>query len=247
MAFPLFLFCMIWGYHYTRNRKIYLLRLYLGSLFMTAFMYVIGHYLPTDGFGYGYHNIFLNMFWVGLLISTIETFQKDRKKGGIMLGTIFAAQILFPYAERILRVIFPFLPGLSGDTIAGIIPNIYLNEYGFEFIALGVLMYFADNDLVLRLVGKFPVYDVFHLGFVAFIHMWLVLRHGIGRYKPFLFHDPSNASAGYRISLFKQPHFDFSGTIIIPALSEYLPDFIYQILPCGFLFCLVIIRASWNV
>lgn len=145
MAFPLFLFCMIWGYHYTRNRKIYLLRLYLGSLFMTAFMYVIGHYLPTDGFGYGYHNIFLNMFWVGLLISTIETFQKDRKKGGIMLGTIFAAQILFPYAERILRVIFPFLPGLSGDTIAGIIPNIYLNEYGFEYIALGVLMYFLKE------------------------------------------------------------------------------------------------------
>lgn len=48
-AYPVFLFCMIWGYH----------------------------------------NIFLNMFWVGLLISTIETFQKDRKKGGIMLGAIF--------------------------------------------------------------------------------------------------------------------------------------------------------------
>lgn len=145
-AYPLFLFCMVWGYHYTRSRKIYLLRLYLGSVFMTVFAYAIDHYyLPTDGFGYGNHNIFLSMFLVGLLISTIEIFQKDRQKGAIILGAIFAAQILFPYAERIVRVFFPYLPGFSGDTITGIIPNLYLNEYGFEFVALGVLMYFLKE------------------------------------------------------------------------------------------------------
>ena len=145
VSYPLFLFCMVWGYHYTKNRKIYLLRLYLCSLFMTGFAYAIDYYLPTNGFGYGNHNIFINMFWVGLLISTIEIFQKDRRKGGIMLGAIFAVQILYSYAERILYIVFPFIPGLSGDTITGIIPNIFLNEYGFEFIALGVLMYFLKE------------------------------------------------------------------------------------------------------
>jgi len=136
---------MVWGYHYTKNRKIYLFRLYLGSLFMTVFIYVIDHYLPTDGFGYGNHNIFLSMFLVGVVISTIEAFQKDRKKGGIMLGAIFAVQILYSYTERILHIIFPFMPGFSGDTITGVIPNLYLNEYGFEFVALGVLMYFLKE------------------------------------------------------------------------------------------------------
>lgn len=145
VAYPLFLFCMVWGYHYTKNRKIYLLRLYLGSLFMTGFSYAIGYYLPTEGFGYGNHNIFINMLWVGVLISTIETFQKDRKKGSIMLGGIFATQILYIYTGRILHIIFPFLPGLSGDTITGIVPNIFLNEYGFMFIVLGVLMYFLKE------------------------------------------------------------------------------------------------------
>ncbi len=145
VAYPLFLFCMVWGYHYTKNRKTYLLRLYLCSLFMTGFAYVIDYYFPTNGFGYGNHNIFLNMFWVGLLISTIEIFQKDRTKGGIMLGAIFAVQILYSYAEIILHTVFPFMPGLSGDTISGIIPNIFLNEYGFEFIALGILMYFLKE------------------------------------------------------------------------------------------------------
>ena len=145
MAYPLFLFCMVWGYHYTRSRKTYLLRLYLLSIFMTVFSYAIDYYLPTDGFGYGNHNIFLSMFLVGVVISTIEAFQKDRKKGGIMLGAIFAVQILYSYTERILHIIFPFMPGFSGDTITGVIPNLYLNEYGFEFVALGVLMYFLKE------------------------------------------------------------------------------------------------------
>lgn len=144
VSYPLFLFCMVWGYHYTRNRKIYLLRLYLLSIFMTVFSYAIDYYLPTKG-GYGFHNIFLSMFLVGVLISTIETFQKDRKKGIVMLSIIFAVQILYLYAGRILYMIFPLLPGFSGDTITGIVPNIYLNQYGFEFVALGALMYFLKE------------------------------------------------------------------------------------------------------
>lgn len=145
MAYPLFLFCMVWGYHYTKNRKKYLLRLYIGSLFMTAFSYATDYYLPTNGFGYGNHNIFLSMLLVGILISTIETFLKDRKKGAMMLGGIFAVQILYAFAEPILHAFFPFMPGLSGDTITGVIPNLYLNEYGFQFVALGVLMYFLKG------------------------------------------------------------------------------------------------------
>lgn len=34
---------------------------------------------------------------------------------------------------------------MSGDAITGLIPNIYLNEYGFEFVILDVLMYFFKD------------------------------------------------------------------------------------------------------
>ncbi len=144
MAYPLFLFCMVWGYHYTRSRKVYLLRLYLLSIFMTVFCYAVDSYFPTEN-GFGFHNIFLSLFLVGALISTIEIFQKDRKRGIVLFSVIFAVQVLYIYAERILRAVFPSLPGLSGDTITGIVPNLYLNEYGFEFVALGVLMYFLKD------------------------------------------------------------------------------------------------------
>lgn len=71
LSYPLFLFCMVWGYHYTKNRKIYLIRLYIMSLFMTIFGYIVDLFMPTNQ-GFGNHNIFLPMFIICILISTIE-------------------------------------------------------------------------------------------------------------------------------------------------------------------------------
>lgn len=140
-SYPLFLFSMVWGYHYTRNRKKYLLRLYLMSIFMTGFMYFIKIRFNAV-VDYGYHNIFLSMFLVGVLISTIELFIKDRKKGSILIGVIVLMQILYYMLPRF----FPFLRSLSGDTLTGVIPNLAMNEYGLEFVALGVLMYFLKEQ-----------------------------------------------------------------------------------------------------
>ena len=119
----------------------YLLRLYLMSIFMTGFMYFIKIRFNAV-VDYGYHNIFLSMFLVGVLISTIELFIKDRKKGGILIGVIVLVQILYYMLPRF----FPFLRSLSGDTLTGVIPNLAMNEYGLEFVALGVLMYFLKEQ-----------------------------------------------------------------------------------------------------
>lgn len=139
-SYPLFLFCMVWGYHYTSDRKKYLLRLYLMSIFMTFFIYSMDSYFKTKN-GYGNHNIFLSMFLVGVLISTIELFQKDRKKGYLMLALIFFVQALY----YIVQTTLPFARHVSGDFLTGIIPNLALNEYGFPVIVLGVLMYFLKE------------------------------------------------------------------------------------------------------
>lgn len=139
-SFPIFLFCMVWGYHYTKDRKKFLLRLYFMSIFMTCFIYMIDKYMVTQN-GYGNHNIFVTMLLVGVLISTIEEFCKDRKNGTIMLGAIFGVQLLY----YILPYVFPFLSSLSGDILTGIIPNLALNEYGFAFVILGVIMYFLKD------------------------------------------------------------------------------------------------------
>ena len=134
---PLFLFCMVWGYHYTRNRTVYLLRLYLLSICMTVFSYTLDTLFPTPN-GYGNHNIFLSLFLVGVLISTIECFRRDRKRGFLLLGAIAAAQVFYV----LLPGIVPFTRQLNGDLLTGIVPNLALNEYGTAYIALGVALYF---------------------------------------------------------------------------------------------------------
>lgn len=140
ISYPLFLFCMIWGYHYSKDRKKYLLRLYGMSLFMTSFGLAVSHYFPTVA-GYGNHNIFVPLLLVGILISIVEAFGKDKKKGALMLCGLAGMQLFYYMAPSF----FPFLRNMSGDVLTGIIPNLAINEYGFPFIALGVLLYFCKE------------------------------------------------------------------------------------------------------
>lgn len=137
-AYPLFLFCMAWGYHYTKSRKKYLLRLYLMSLFMTALGWTLDQIFPTES-GYGNHNIFVPLLLVGVLISTVETLCQDRKRGLWMLCGVVGSQILY----SLLPTFVPALRAVSGDVLTGIVPSLFVNEYGLPFVLLGVLFYFV--------------------------------------------------------------------------------------------------------
>lgn len=137
-AYPLFLFCMVQGYAHTRSRRRYLLRLYLMSLFMTALALFLNARFPTE---YGNHNIFVPLFLTGLLISLVERFQRDRRKGARLLALLALTQVLY----AMLPVLLPFTRNLSGDTLTGVVPNLAINEYGFEFIALGMTLYFLRD------------------------------------------------------------------------------------------------------
>lgn len=139
-AYPLFLFCMTQGYFHTRSRGRYLFRLYAMGLFMTALGQILDTRFPT-GNGYGNHNIFVPLFLTGLLISAIELYQRDRKKGALLLGGVAFSQVFYQF----LPVLFPALRNLSGDVLTGIIPNLAVNEFGFAFIALGLAFYFLRD------------------------------------------------------------------------------------------------------
>ncbi len=139
-AYPLFLFCMVQGYDHTRSRRRFLLRLYLMSLFMTALGLFLDARFPSER-GYGNHNIFLPLFLTGLLISAVELYQRDRKKGGLLLAAAALVQVFY----GLLPSLLPFTQNLSGDVLTGVVPNLAVNEYGFEFIALGMALYFLRD------------------------------------------------------------------------------------------------------
>ena len=124
-AYPLFLFCMVQGYAHTRSRKRYLLRLYLMSLFMTALGLFLDARFPTET-GYGNHNIFPPLLLTGYLISAVEAYQRDRKRGGLLLGAAALVQVFY----GLLPFLLPFTRNLSGDVLTGVVPNLAVNEIG---------------------------------------------------------------------------------------------------------------------
>lgn len=135
LAFPLFLFCMTQGYRHTRSRKKYLLRLYGMNLVMVAVMYLCGD-------AYGYHDIFITLFWVGVIISIVELFQRDIRLGCAAFGAIAVSQLVF---QQIIGCI-PALHSLSGDILYGIFPSPLHCEFGIAYVILGVAMYFFWQD-----------------------------------------------------------------------------------------------------
>ena len=82
------------------------------SIFMTVFGYALDNCLMVTENGYGNHNIFLPMFLTGVIVSTIELFLRDRKKGTLLLIAIFLVQFLY--------YTIPFIILFAGNLKAGI-------------------------------------------------------------------------------------------------------------------------------
>lgn len=118
---PLFLFCLVWGMEYTRNRTKYILRLFGAAVGMEVFWGIINNVSPALNVDYTHHNnIFLTFFCVAVLI---ELF--------------FPREWKLSKKQKILIVIL----------MLGVI--VY-SEWGFFGCALGVLLYkFKDNPKTL--------------------------------------------------------------------------------------------------
>lgn len=142
---PLFMFCMLWGFYYTRDRKRYLLRMYLFGLGM-AVINIVSNLLIEKPYAKMHNDIFITLFLIGCVIMLLELWIQDRRKGMIYLGG-FA---LFQIASWGLCTWLLPISNVSGIEfyIASILPNVIYAEAGINFIAMGVILYFLREDKV---------------------------------------------------------------------------------------------------
>lgn len=136
LSAPLFLFCAIQGYKNTHNKKKYLTRLYLFSIFMgiiDAIFSVTANYIR-------------GILWTLILISIIDAIiskNEDGKKKitAFVIWQLFWTTIVSFYfytnfidiPENLLFIILPVIGS-----------PLYM-EYGFMFVFLGVLIYYWGN------------------------------------------------------------------------------------------------------
>lgn len=155
LAAPLFVYALAVGFHHTRNRKKYLLRLYLanvGMIFFNQIMHILQRKLDYVVYEPTNHNIFTTLFCAGVLICIWEN-RKEKKKFLTYIGIyIFWQAMLIKLA--ILVETYDYLwygnarleTVLRTDYIFPLLGGIWDVEGGVFFIALGVCLYCAVED-----------------------------------------------------------------------------------------------------
>lgn len=151
LSAPIFLFCCVWSFDYTRNKKMYLMRLYIASVIMSVIQSIYD--IPN--------NFFRTLFSLCLVLYLFEIYKN--KKEWIRyfiiyiswqfistILTVFLINISSNLTESIFIYVFPTLCG-----------NIFNLEGGFIFVVLGIIFYLFKNNTV-KLAISFTVFDLFY-------------------------------------------------------------------------------------
>lgn len=134
---PIFFFCMALGFYYTKDKKTYLLRLYLFGFSMSLINLIINLSIKTVP--QVENNIFSTLFVSCFIIHLINLIYNSKKK--IVYLVLFIIVQIF---VTILIVILDYI-GISwtiNKFIADICGNIFFVEGGITFVALGILFYY---------------------------------------------------------------------------------------------------------
>lgn len=172
ISFPLFLFIMVWGFYYTKSKKVYLTRLYIFSLFVNLIITLTERYVDIN-YNYGKSlnaNIFRTYFTTCVFILFVELYKKNDKDFSKYLSLYICWQIttIVIFQNFCGDGVFNNLQFLNalGGTVAYV-------EGGLTFVLLGVIFYFSkDNKKLLA----------FNYIFFCFIYMNITLRNFVPRF-----------------------------------------------------------------
>lgn len=141
---PLFIFTMVWGLHYTRDRKKYLKNMYLWGVGMSIGDVIVSTLLP-NAHSIPSNNIFVTLFLIGCISTAIELIKnKKRKEGWLLLSGLVVVQIIGFVLIDLVQKMMPTIPTMYFVVVA-LLPNIIHCEGMFVVIIVGVALYFAKQ------------------------------------------------------------------------------------------------------
>lgn len=155
---PLFFYCSAWGFHYTHNRVIYLLRLYIMGIAMCCVNILISHFICGDELMS--NNIFSTIFMGCIIVSILESTKNDTRKR-IMYGTVFflvqigSFFLCFFFAE-FLSVPHPIDTYMLYYLYGSLFGNVIFVEGSVLFVVYFVVIYFLKkSSMILALFHTF--------------------------------------------------------------------------------------------
>ena len=159
LVLPIFLFMAVEGFHYSKNRKRYLLRLLAGFWFMSIINLLLPSLLPLSNLPDEtrpmlINNVFSTMFMTVVYlfaIDFIKTGRKEKSPAKLVWGTVI---FLLPLLTSI--AVFGLMTNIEAAPWAinfiFLIPNLLIVEGGFPVVILGVLFYLLRGKRFLQML-----------------------------------------------------------------------------------------------
>lgn len=150
---PVFFFCTVWGFHYTRSRKIYLLRLYDCSVVMGLMDCLLNQWVG-EPYTACRNNIFSTLFLVCLFIFLWERWETPRRRALAVLAFWAVNECARLLCGALLgSVLVPAMESGLGLTrnnlfqlLRGFLPNFYHCEGGLWAVAMGMVLSFCKDS-----------------------------------------------------------------------------------------------------
>ena len=150
---PVFFFCTVWGFHYTRNRRVYLTRMYLCSALMGLLDFLLNTSLEQPVVPC-YNNIFSTLFMVCLFVCLWERGDQAWKKILWTLGylAINAASLILARLVLVQSGLTAMLENLGVEytnaytAVIGLLPNILTCEGSFYIVIMGLVLHFCKGS-----------------------------------------------------------------------------------------------------
>ncbi|WP_313184648.1 TraX family protein [Lacrimispora sp.] len=146
LSAPLFIFATANGMRYTRNPVKYLMRLWIGFVFMGFGNDLINKYFPLPSGGIIINNIFSTLLVICLIIFSIQRISICRKENRPFLQYVLL--MLVPVFSSIIILMTLSNPSLLFITrgIMFFVPSLLFCEGGYIFVAIGVGLYLCNQD-----------------------------------------------------------------------------------------------------
>lgn len=170
---PLFMFCTVWGFYYTHNRRVYLGRMYLCSVGMGALDLVLNLSVSQPVVEV-MNNIFTTLFIVCLFIYFWELGKKPWQKALMVLAYLGVnLALILGITQLAAPLLYAFVPSDRVYTAAwhfvnGVFPNLLTCEGGCFVVLLGIVLYFCKHSRK-ALAWGYGLYCAGYLGLLIFL------------------------------------------------------------------------------
>ena len=145
LVLPIFLFMAAEGFHYTRDRKKYMLRLLIGFWLMNVLTFIFSRVFPLESVVL-MNNVFGTMLLSTMMMSMIDSLKEKKFLKAILM-------LVLPAIPTVLFLLFLNTNPMLAVYSSMIFPSFIMVEGGFLVVILGAVLYLFREKRIIQYIA----------------------------------------------------------------------------------------------